>query len=878
MTEARVGDAITVDTPWTGDINDRTWFTAPEYAPYRQAGQVKVPFWLQPEVYYVGASWVQRDIDIPHAWAGKRITLTLERAHWQTQVWLDGNALGANDSLSTPHVYDLGLGKPGRRRLTIRIDNRMIVDIGSNSHAITDHTQGNWNGIVGTIALTATAPIWIDDLQIYPQAATHTIAIKGAIGNRGGKPDRGMLEFSIGGTTMRQTTTWTAEGGTFSGEWTLDERLGVWDEFTPTHHEIVATLVGHDRVTRTFGLRSVAVDGTQFVVNGRKTFLRGTLECCIFPKTGHPPTEISEWRRILTVAKAFGLNLIRFHSYCPPEAAFAAADQIGLYLQVETCWANYSTSLGDGKPVERWIYDETERILRAYGNHPSFLLMASGNEPGGKNAATFLGAYVKHFRDRDPRRLWTSSSGWPQIPENQFHVALGPRLHHGENGRKPRLLDRPPETATDYRDYVAARTVPVISHEVGQWCVYPNFAEIEKYTGPLKPKNFEIFRDRLQANGLSHLAPAFLQASGKLQLLCYKEDIESLLRTEGMGGFELLDVHDFPGQGTALVGVLDPFWEEKGYATAAQYRRFCNAVVPLARLSKRVFTAAETLQADVLVANFSAQALRAAVVKWTLTDDRGGVFARGDFPVKDIPIGNAGVKGRIAVDLALAGTPARYRLTVALTAAGSTAENDWDLWVYPTAPKKAARGVLLTSRFDAQAERLVTNGGSVLLTLPGKAVRNPGNAPVKLGFSSIFWNTSWMGRQMPTTLGLLCDPQHPALGDFPTDAHSNWQWWYVLQEAGALRLDTLPVAIEPIVRVIDDWVTARSLGLLVEAQVGKGRLIVCGRDLTEDAVRDPVCAQMRASLLRYMQSPAFRPAATLSPDQVRTLTVPAAEA
>ena len=237
-----------------------------------------------------------------------------------------------------------------------------------------------------------------------------------------------------------------------------------------------------------------------------------------------------------------------------------------------------------------WLYREAERILKAYGNHPSFMLMPYGNEPGGKKAGAWLAQWVTHWRAADSRRLYTSGSGWPQLPENQFHVTPDPRIQAWGDGLNSRINAKAPETTTDYRDYISQRSVPVISHEIGQWCVYPNFKEIPKYTGYLKPKNFEIFRDRLQANGLGALAQKFLLASGRLQALCYKEDIESALRTPGMGGFELLDLHDFPGQGTALVGVLDPFWEEKGYITAKEYSRFCNATVPLARLSKRVFT------------------------------------------------------------------------------------------------------------------------------------------------------------------------------------------------------------------------------------------------------------------------------------------------
>jgi hypothetical protein len=870
-----IGDDISTNTHWTGEIVDRSWFTAPEFAEYREAGTIKVPFWLQPEKYYAGAAWFQRDISIPKDWEGERIVLSLERPHWETRVWLDDKPAGSNASLSTPHDYDLGRLAPGRHTLTIRVDNRMIVNIGANSHAVSDHTQGNWNGIAGKIELRATPPVWIEDLQVYPHLAAKSVTVRGKIGNATGQAGRGQVQLTGHGPKAQLEAAWDADGGSFETEFNLGPGAKPWDEFSPALERLDVTLNGNDSRSVTFGLRDFSSDGAQFTLNGHKIFFRGTLECCIFPQTGHPPTEIAEWKRIIGVAKSYGLNLLRFHSYCPPEAAFAAADELGMYLQVETCWANGSTGLGDGRPVDQWVYDETARILKYYGNHPSFMLMPYGNEPGGRNASAWLAKYVSHFKALDPRRLWTSGSGWPELAENQFEVTPAPRIQQWGEGVRSRINSRPPETATDYRAFIAARNVPVISHEIGQWCVYPNFDEIAEYTGYLKPKNFEIFRDRLQAGGLGGLARQFLLASGKLQTLCYKEDIESALRTPGMGGFELLDVHDFPGQGTALVGVLDPFWHDKGYVTARQYSRFCNATVPLARLPKRVFTVGETLVVPVEIAHFGPAPLKEAATTWKLVADNGPALASGKFEAKEIPLGNGTALGTVSVDLKNAKAPARYKLVVTVQNAAhgaKTAENDWDVWIYPAPSAPAAPvGVLVTPHFDEAAEKELQSGGKVLLTLPPADVRNFDRAPVAVGFSSIFWNTAWTKRQPPTTLGILCHPRHPALAEFPTDFCSDWQWWYLVHRAGALRLDVLPKDLDPIVRLIDDWVTGRPLGLVIEARVGAGRIVFCGFDLTGDLSADPVGRQMRQSLLDYMAGKSFQPKTGVSAAQIRQL-------
>ncbi|MEI6646783.1 MAG: sugar-binding domain-containing protein [bacterium] len=885
-----IGDPVTVETKWLGGIVDKAFFTAPEYAAYRKPGHVKVPFWLTPETYYAGVAWYQRDIEIPKAWKGQRVVLSLERPHWETRVWVDATCLGTNNSLAVPHDYDLGSLAPGRHTLTIRVDNRMVVDVGENSHSVSDHTQGNWNGVVGKIELHSTSPVWIDDVQVYPSLAKQNARVTVKIRNRSGKAGSGNLMVSVAdqtspgsdkpATPMPVLATWDNEGGRVEFE-VAPQTPRPWDEFTPQLYTLGITLAGNEKTDRwtdsrtvTFGLREFTAQGTQFAINGRKTFMRGTLDCCIYPKTGHPPTDVAEWKRVIGVAKAHGLNLIRFHSWCPPEAAFIAADELGFYFHIEACsWANQSTTLGDGKPVDRWINEETERILKVYGNHPSFILMAYGNEPGGKNYKAYLAAWVNRCKAQDARRLFTSAAGWPELPENQWQCLIGPRIQGWGEGVKSVINAKPPQTLLDFRDIIQKRSVPVVSHEIGQWCVYPNFDEMKKYTGYLKPKNFDIFRDRLAARGMLDQARDFLLASGKLQVLCYKTDIEAALRTPGMAGFELLDLHDFPGQGTALVGVLDSFWEEKGYITPAAYSRFCNVTVPLARLAKRVFITGEKLEAEIEVAHFGAASLENAEVEWALRGSDGLPVVSGKLLPKTIPLGNGLALGRVSVNLdaTTVRSPARYTLVVGIS--GTKFENDWDVWVYPAnVETQPSPTVTVVNELNAAALAMLKAGGNVLLLVPPTHVRNTDTNKVVLGFSSIFWNTAWTKRQAPTTLGILCDPKHPALAQFPTDYHSDWQWWYLVTRAAPMILDDLPQTLRPLVQVIDDWVTTHKLALAFEARLGGGKLLVCSMDLQNDLDTNPVARQMRASLLAYMASPAFNPMVELAPQDIGRLT------
>jgi hypothetical protein len=871
-----IGDPVTVNTQWTGGIFDKSWFTAPEYAPYRQPGNIKVPFWLQPETHYVGSAWFQRDLEIPATWSGRPVKLTLERPHWKTTVWLDGQEIGSNDSLSTPHEYDLGATvTAGRHGLAIRVDNTLAPDIGENSHSVTDHTQGNWNGIVGRIELTATAHVWIDDLQVAPRVKDRTAVAHGRLAATPGHPFPATVHLHGGTDDPGRDAKVTAEGN-FTVEYPLGANAALWDEFSPALQRLTVSLGDGEERSVTFGLREFAAHGRQLTINGRPVFLRGTLDCAAFPRTGHPPLDVAAWKREFAAIKAHGLNHVRFHSWCPPEAAFTAADELGLYLQIEVAsWPNWSTTLGDGKPVDAWIDRETARIERAYGNHASFVMLCAGNEPGGDHATPWLAGWVARQKAADPRRLYTAGAGWPEVPENDYQLTAEPRIQHWTEGLDSRINHLPPETRSDYQDYINARSTPVLSHEIGQWCVYPNFAEMPKYTGYLKPRNFEIFRANLEAHHMLGQAHDFLIASGKLQALCYKEDIESALRTPEMGGFQLLGLSDFPGQGTALVGVLDAFWEEKGYVSPAEFRRFCNSTVPLARLDRRVFTADEHLTAEVEVAHFGAGPLTEIAATWQLLGDDGRTAASGRFESRDIPVGGLTSLGRIDLTLEKIPAPARYKLVVTLP--GTDFANDWDVWVYPSAAKAVTTlpaNVSITRELDAATQAKLEAGGTVLLMIPPAHVQpDAQRGKIALGFSSIFWNTAWTNGQAPHTLGILCDPHHPALAGFPTDTSSNWQWWYPITHASPMILDQLPAGLSPLVQVIDDWVTSRKLALVFEARVGSGRLLVTSIDLNGAAL-DPVRRQLRASLLSYASGSSFNPTTVLTAAQVRSLIAP----
>ncbi|WP_455673990.1 sugar-binding domain-containing protein [Phocaeicola sp.] len=878
MTSNGLGDEITGNTPWTGGISDSSYFKSDAYARYREPGNIKIPFWLQPIKYYKGAAWYKKEITIPADWNQQDISLFLERCHWETRLWVDDKEIGMQNHLGAPHQYDLSeVLTPGKHTLTLRIDNRVKdIDPGENSHSISDHTQGNWNGVVGNMYLQVRPQVNIAQTIIFPDVATKSIRIKNKLRNRKQTETEAVLTLIADGNRLEKEV--TLQPGENEVETTLelkDNDIRLWDEFHPNLYQLEMSLTDRERTTthrqtETFGMRDFKVTDGRITINGRPVLLRGTLDCAAFPKTGYPPTDKDSWKKIFTVCRAHGLNHVRFHSWCPPEAAFCVADEMGIYLEVEaSSWANQSTTIGDGRPLDAFIQAESEAIVNAFGNHPSFCMMMYGNEPAGAGSSNYLTNFTAQWKEQDNRRIYCTSAGWPNLPVSDFLSDASPRIQGWGQGLNSIINAQAPRTDYDFSAYTKRYDQPMVSHEIGQWCVYPNFKEMSKYDGVMRPKNFEIFQETLKGNGMEALADSFLLASGKLQALCYKADIEAALRTKDFGGFQLLGLYDFPGQGTALVGVLDAFWEEKGYISPEEYSRFCNSTVPLARLPKLVYTNNEKLIASAEIAHYGDTPLKNATAGWSLSDVKGNVIQSGKWQPEEIPVGNNIPLGEISASLSQVKAPQRLVLEVFV----NQRKNDWNIWVYPSAHQNTANeeNIRMTDRLDKTTLAALEKGATVLLSLKKGTLAKEMGGDIAIGFSSIFWNTAWTGGQAPHTLGILCNPKHPALSEFPTEYHSDYQWWDAMSHSGAIEFAKISPDIQPVVRVIDDWFTNRPLALVFEVKVGNGKLLVSGIDFWQDMDKRPEARQLLHSLKKYITAPGFNPTTEVKAEQIKSL-------
>lgn len=846
---------------------------------------------------YVGKAWYKKEVEIPREWKQREVRLILERTK-PTRIWVDGREAGRNDAISTRQIYDLTrLLSPGKHTITILVDNGKSVppQLLENSHAYTEATQTNWNGVIGRLYLEARDPLHIADMQLYPDAARKTVRVKIRLSSPAGIPRNARIVLSaqaynapVNHEVKAVEYPLEKAKGDYEFEYPMGEEALLWSEFHPALYILRAELKGHDAQSVCFGLRDFAVEGTQFAVNGHPTFLRGKHDACVFPLTAHTAMDLDTWRHYFRVAKSYGINHYRFHSWCPPEACFEAADLEGIYLQPELPF--WGVLKKDDAYLISFLKKEGIDIQNTYGNHPSFVMFALGNELSGDQEV--MTSLVDTFRRVDGRHLYAFGSNnylgfRKQQPGEDYRVTC--RL----GAEEPRRFDTHtrgsfsfadtydggyinhtyPNTVMDFSPALAASSVPVVSHETGQFQVYPDYRQIAKYTGVLYPYNMEIFRQRLEKAGMLAQAGAFFEASGKWAAELYKADIEMDLRTPGFGGFQLLDLQDYPGQGSAYVGILDAFMESKGLITPERWRGFCCEIVPLFLTEKFCWTRDEPFVGTVKVANYSEHSLEGKEMVWKLKDLQDKVVDQGALPLTSRQTGllEVGVI-RPRID---ALTKAQ-RLNLEIGIAGTPYSNSYALWVYPGKKEiELPRGITATDTLSAEIIGKLRKGESVLwfprreqydcLTVGGLFQTDYWNY-------RMFKNISENNKQpvSPGTLGILADPGHPLFAGFPTDFHTNWQWFPIIKQSYPLILDRFPEGYKPIVQVIDNIERNHKLGLVFELAVEEGKLLVCMSDLRL-VLDKPEARQFYSSMLQYMASDEFRPETRLKAEDLTDL-------
>ena len=797
---------------------------------------------------FEGYAWFTRTFEAGD-WQDMAVLLRLERTR-KTTVWLDGKEVGSHCSLCAPHLYFLPGLAAGVHTLVIRVDNTDYATRGG--HLTSQDTQSNWNGITGEISLTVGKCI-VTGIQVFPDIPGGRIRLRACVtGEHSG--------FASVGLPGQMEQLIPIHGQALEGTLPLTGGEALWDEFEPNLHTLTIDVEG-DVYETTFGLRRFETKGRSLLCNGREVFLRGKHDGLIFPRTGYAPTDVDSWRRVLQTAKDYGVNHYRFHTCCPPDAAFTAADELGIVMSPELpFWGTIREEGEEGydEAENTFLFGEGLRMLGEFGHHPSFVFMSMGNELWGSKKE--LNRMLAAYRRFDPDKLYISgANNFQWVPEvlQEEDVFVGVRLSGDRLIRGSyAMCDAPqgivqvtePESVSDYDRMIAPEVmsgasgktgkiqiqygtgvkevdaqsaqafipqVPVISHEVGQYEFYPDFSEIDRYTGPLKARSFEVFCERLQTAGLWEDHERFFRAAGQLAIDCYRREIETFLRTSELSGFQLLDLQDFTGQGTALVGVLNAFMESKGLITPAQWRQFCASTVVLGCFERFVLAEGDELTFSVQVSECDPRRRHSAVCCELL--DGESLLAVATVPVQETGR-RLSRKTEVCFGQVWTHSDRPVRLTVRLTLEDGT-HNTYPLWIFPQKNVQITKDGIVSGEKRIRFVRSVAEAkacGMPAIVIPDSEGKLPA------AYASDFWCypmfrsiSQSMGKPLPVgTLGLCVDAQHPWLGGFVKEDCTTPAWYRILQTA---HCENTPCAA-PIVQMIDNTERCQRLCILWEEE------------------------------------------------------------
>ena len=812
--------------------------------------------------------------------SGKRIFLEAERAR-VLRLMVDGKEVPdfVEPSISTPHIFEVtGLIKKDSK-LTLLSDNSypdLPHDAIVYSSAATDETQTNWNGILGYLRLRTEEQTFLGDIRVYPVKNMLSVKMKLYTGSS----YSGVVSVhcdALREDAVLEVCTSKAVTELCFADLELREDVRRWDLDEGNLYRLSVSMTDGETKTAVFGVRDFGDDGQgRLAVNGRTIFLRSEANCAEFPETGYPPMSVEAWLDILKRYHAYGVNCVRFHSHCPPEAAFTAADQIGMLMQPELShWIPRDAF--ETEESDRYYTTELIRILDVLANHPSFVMLTFGNElHAGQIGHERMRALLRLARRTDATRLYADASnghyGAAGCEEmNDFYTSSNfyDWMLRGTSANRQGYINNCYPSAQ--RNYDAAMeqlrreyAKPVFSFEAGQFEVLPDFRELELFHGVSEPDNYRLIQERVEKAGLADVWEDYVEATGELARIGYREEVEAAMRTKDLSGISLLGLQDFPGQGTALVGMLNSHLQPKpyGFAKPEQFRSFYRDQLPLVRLSKYTWENTEKLTAQVQVANFG-KAEISGVPEYALvihSKNKKGYsqagngenereILRGVLPKVNCRMGMLTDAGIIEIDLRT--LPPDRAVRCDLTVRIGDISNLYPIWVYPQTIPKCPEGIYETNRLDERAKEVLRSGGKVYLTPSSTKEALPHS--IQAQFTTDFWSVGTFPEQ-EGGMGQLIDGTHPVFDNFPTEFHTNWQWWPMASQRAVI----LPQRYDAIITEMDSYAFLRPMAQLMECQCGGGKLLFSSMGL-QDLQQYPEARALLYAIYCYMKSEKFEP-------------------
>lgn len=849
---------------------------------------------------YVGAAWYFKDIFISDDMKDRSLNLILSGVRWMTKVYVNNQFVQECNSLVTPHVYNItNFVHVGRtNRMTIYVNNSMILPL-HDSHIHSYHTATNWGGITGGIHIEATPQVSIGAFTYYANVEENKLDINVELTNILNSGE--FLAISV----------YTKEGKQVAHtkrklllnspklEFSLElwDGASLWEDSNPYLYQISASIINQetilDQKVQSLGLRSIKADGKNILINQSPRFLRGYVDCCIFPQTGYPSWNKNHYQKQFQTVKEYGFNHVRLHGWTPPKPFWEAADEAGMLVQTELPHWSHQYKNRDQSPSEEvhlFLSEEMERVITQLNEHPSFFFMSLGNELINSDGHDALNEMVQKCRSLDSTRLYTDNTGFGHLPahdrEGDFYI---PTLN-----AHPPLTNHyagTPNTFEDYSVVTELESKPLLAHEHGQFTMYVRPQEKEKYKGILEPHWLKTTLETLEKKQLLGRVDEYIYASGVLQARAYKENIERARRTSGLSGIQLLDIRDFPGQGHATTGVLDVFWDNKGNVTPEQFRSFNDECVLLMRCKSRTYFAGEKVKIIIDLSNYSKFPFKGTQLTWELKT-KNDIYQSGSIPISGALPGDVTTIGVIETY-----TPSSQSqellLSVSIETSDKLIKNEWEFWTYsrPTLPKNSPKiwtdvsalnssifgikqngkigfedfsykeakeiDLAISDHLSTELLQFVLDGGKAWL------MAEEGNQfdEVKTRFLPIFWNYIWFPSQVGTTMGMIIH-EHPSLNGYPHDGTSNWNWYHLVDGATAINLETVP-QIKPIVEVIDNHNRGKHLSYCFEAKIGEGSLFVTSFTIMQNLKRPEVESLLHQNI-HYLLSEEFSPTANLT--------------
>lgn len=886
---------------------------------------------------YEGEARISRKITVPD-YGTDRLFVLAERAR-ALRLLVDGEACAVfrQGTLSTPYIFELTGAAPGEHEFTFLSDNSypgMPKAAIYYSSAATDETQTNWNGILGECSMYTRPQNFIDSLRVYPRAVKKEeknkaggyvldVCVELAPGAKKVYKDAKIILQSeaLAAGELEDTQTLTeiisysgeglAEAGTDKEEnpktmeiWFRDlplrENVKLWDEDEGNLYEMAVTLDngmsaedkgGSTAECRTrFGIRSFGDNGSgRLALNGRAIFLRGEANCAEYPETGHPPMTIPEWKEMLLKYRSYEINFVRFHSHCEPEAAFAAADELGMLLQPELSHWDPKDAFGTEESY-RYYRAELVDLLKTYANHPSFVMLTLGNELQAQDEGRErMRELVRTAKRMDPTRLYANGSNAFYgeegcDPESDFYTSQSCKdvvIRGTFSGMRGYLNENYPSADRTYDEAMAEirkeYQKPVFSFEVGQFEVLPDFEELESFHGISDPVNLKLIKKRVEERGLLPTWEKYVEATGELSRLAYREEIEAAMRTRELSGISLLGLQDFPGQGTALVGMMNSHLEPKPYdfARPERFREFFQECRILVKLPHYTYEAGERLIAEVEAANFGKENIE-GVFCWTLAGkksvsengncepaeikSKNTVIATGEDT--EITICRPGSYTEVgSLDIPLDFVEKNTALTLKVRIGDSISA--YPIWVYRKTTPVCPENVYETRAFDMKTREILQNGGRVYLSPDADKESLPNS--IKTQFTTDFWSVGTFADQ-EGGMGQLIDTEHPIFKEFPTDFHTDWQWWIMASKRAVI----LPHPMKTIITEMDSYAFLRPMAQMIEFRCLKGKVLLSTMELHKSQ-QYPEVRALQASIYTYLSGENFEPAEEITEEELSML-------